>query len=269
MEEAGLHELWITTIYFMVPALCVLPILGLRWRATWRGGLALQLTVLASGAALALYSAAIIFTDVVRALMLFYLMPIWSILLARAVLNERITAIRVISMGLAALGVLTLFGLGAGIPIPRNVGDWMGLAAGMLWAVAMVRVRMHGEHGATDLTIGFFLWGLILSLGFALALAPSHVPSFAQTEPVLPLLIGFVVLLVIPGSYAALWGPKFLNPGVTGLLFMTEFVVGTISAALLAGEPFGIRELMGVTLIACASLLEPLSSVLARDRARD
>ena len=269
MQEAGLHDLWITTIYFMLPSLCMLPILGLRWRATWRGGLALQLTVLVSGAALALYSAAIVFTDVVRALMLFYLMPIWSILLARAVLNERITAIRVISMGLAALGVLTLFGLGAGVPIPRNVGDWMGLAAGMLWAVAMVRVRMHGEHNAADLTVGFFLWGLILSLGFALAIAPSHVPSIGQTAPVLPLLVGFVLLLVIPGSFAGLWGPKFLNPGVTGLLFMSEFVVGTISAALLAGEPFGIREFAGVMLIAGASLLEPLSSVLARDRARN
>ena len=268
MEEAGLHNLWITTIYFTVPALCMLPILGLRWRATWRGGLTLQLTVLVSGAALALYSASIVFTDVVRALMLFYLMPVWGILLARVVLNERITAIRVVAMGLAALGILTLFGLGTGIPIPRNIGDWMGLAAGMLWAVAMVRIRMHEEHGAAELTIGFFLWGLILSLGFALAVAPSHVPSLEQTGPVLPLLIGFVVLLVIPGSYAALWGPKFLNPGVTGLLFMTEFVVGTISAALLAGEPFGIREFLGVTLIAAASLFEPLSLVVARNRAR-
>ena len=212
MQEAGLHDLWITTIYFMLPSLCMLPILGVRWRATWRGGLALQLTVLVSGAALALYSAAIVFTDVVRALMLFYLMPIWSILLARAVLNERITAIRVISMGLAALGVLTLFGLGAGVPIPRNVGDWMGLAAGMLWAIATVRIRMHGEHDAADLTVGFFLWGLILSLGFALAIAPSHVPSIGQTAPVLPLLVGFVLLLVIPGSYRRALGAEIPQP---------------------------------------------------------
>ena len=31
MEDAGLHNLWITTIYFLVPAMCMLPVLGLRW----------------------------------------------------------------------------------------------------------------------------------------------------------------------------------------------------------------------------------------------
>ena len=55
-----------------------------------------------------------------------------------------------------------------------------------------------------------------------------------------------------------LWGPKYLSPGIVGLLLMTEIIVGAISVALLAGEPFGIRELIGVLLIAGASMLEPL-----------
>jgi hypothetical protein len=42
---------------------------------------------------------------------------------------------------------------------------------------------------------------------------------------------------------------------------MTEIVVGAISVALLAGEPFGIRELTGVILIAGASMLEPVLSL--------
>ena len=264
LEGAGLHSLWITTIYFLVPFICVLPVLGLRWRSILRGGLALQLTVLASGAALTLYSASIVFTDVIRALMLFYLMPIWSILLARVFLKERITLIRVVAMGLAILGMLTLFGLGTGFPVPHNSGDWMGLAAGIFWACAMVRIRMHDDHAAVDLTAGFFTWGVILSAAFSLALAPEHIPSLRQTAPVLPLLIGFVLFLVIPGTYASLWGPKFLNPGVSGLLFMTEIVVGAISVALFAGEPFGSRELIGVILIAGASLVEPFTSIMRK-----
>ena len=263
MEDAGLHNLWITTIYFLVPAMCMLPVLGLRWESIRRGGVPLQLTVMACGAALTLYSASIVFTEVVRALMLFYLMPVWGFLLARVVLKERITAVRIAAMGIAALGMLTLFGLGAGLPVPRNAGDWMGLVAGMVWAVATVRIRMHEDHSTVDLTVGFFLWGLILSAAISLVLAPEHMPGFRQVVPVLPMLLGFVLLLVIPGTCAALWGPKFLNPGVTGLLYMTEVVVGMISAALLAGEPFGGRELAGVILIAGASLLEPLT-ILAR-----
>ena len=267
LEGAGLHDLWITTIYFLVPALCALPVLGLRWRAVRQGGLSLQLTALTGGAALTFYSTSIIYTEVVRALMLYSLMPIWSTLLARMFLHERITLVHVFAMMLAALGILTLFGLGMGLPVPRNAGDWMGLASGIFWAITMVRVRMHGNHSAMDLTAGFFLWGLALSLGVALALAPEREPSFAQAGPVLPLLVAFVLFLLIPGTYASFWGPKFLNPGIVGLLLMTEIVVGTITAALFAGEPFGVRELVGVTLITGACLLGPLASVLRRNPA--
>ncbi|MFN0190861.1 MAG: hypothetical protein ACKVP5_02625, partial [Aestuariivirga sp.] len=57
-------------------------------------------------------------------------------------------------------------------------------------------------------------------------------------------------------------GAKFLDPGTVGLLFMTEIVVGSISAAWLSGEPFGPREMLGVALITGASLLEPLAALV-------
>ena len=261
LEAEGIDPLWVTSIYFMVPAAIIFPVLMFRWRSIASGGLGLQLTVLVSGAALSLYSASIVFTDVIRAIMLFYLMPIWSTLLARVFLGEAITPIRILAMILAALGMLTLFGLGVGLPIPRNVGDWMGLGAGVFWAIAMVRIRLNGQHNAIDLTTGFFFWGLALTLAISLLFAHDHVPSWDQVKPALPLLVVFVAILVIPGTFASLWGPKFISPGISGLLFMTEIVVGAISAALLAGEPFGQRELVGVALIASASLIEPIMSL--------
>jgi hypothetical protein len=45
---------------------------------------------------------------------------------------------------------------------------------------------------------------------------------------------------------------------------MTEIAVGALSVALLAGEPFGVRELAGVLLIATASLIEPLMMMRRR-----
>ena len=47
------------------------------------------------------------------------------------------------------------------------------------------------------------------------------------------------------GMYATMWGAPKLNPGVVGLLFMTEISVGAITAAIWSGEPFGYRELSG------------------------
>jgi drug/metabolite transporter (DMT)-like permease len=191
-------------------------------------------------------------------MLLFYLTPIWATILARIFLGDLITPSRVTAMVLAILGMLTIFGLGAQFPIPQNIGDWLGIGSGFLWAVAMVRIRMSESHSAIELTAGFFQWSLIFSAGAAFLLAPSQIPEIEQVLPTLPLLLIFMALLVLPGTYASLWGPKYLSPGIVGLLFMTEIIVGAISVALLAGEPFGIRELIGVLLIAGASILEPL-----------
>ena len=258
LEEAGINGLWITVIYFLIPTICLIPIVILRWQHVKEGGISLQLTTMLSGGALLLYSTSIVYTDVVRAILLFYLTPIWATILARIFLGDLITPSRVIAMVLAILGMLTIFGLGARFPIPQNIGDWLGIGSGFLWAVAMVRIRMSESHSAIELTAGFFQWSLIFSSGAAFLLATSQMPDIEQILPVLPLLLIFMALLVLPGTYASLWGPKYLSPGIVGLLLMTEIIVGAISVALLAGEPFGIRELIGVLLIAGASMLEPL-----------
>ena len=258
LEEAGINGLWITVVYFLIPTICLIPVVILRWQHVKEGGVSLQITTMLSGGALLLYSTSIVYTDVVRAILLFYLTPIWATILARIFLGDLITPSRVIAMVLAILGMLTIFGLGARFPIPQNIGDWLGIGSGFLWAVAMVRIRKSESHSAIELTAGFFQWSLIFSSGAAFLLAPSQIPDIEQVLPALPLLLIFMALLVLPGTYASLWGPKYLSPGIVGLLLMTEIIVGAISVALLAGEPFGIRELIGVLLIAGASMLEPL-----------
>ena len=258
LEGAGFHGLWITVVYFLIPALCLVPVTIWRWKYVKRGGFQLQLTAIISGGALLLYSTSIVYTDVVRAILLFYLTPVWGTILGRIFLGDKISTPRIIAMILAIIGMLTIFGLGSKFPLPQNLGDWLGLCSGLLWAIAMVRIRLNENHSTVELTVGFFQWSLILSLFAAVLLSPESLPSFHKIVPVIPLMLTFMVLLILPGTYASLWGPKYLSPGVVGLLFMTEIVVGAISVAILAGEPFGIREIIGVLFIAGASMLEPL-----------
>ncbi|MDB2325092.1 DMT family transporter [Alphaproteobacteria bacterium] len=264
LEDAGLNGLWVTVVYFLVPTFCLVPIGIWRWKHFKAGGFQLQITAMLSGLAILLYAMSIVFTDVVHAILLFYLTPIWGTILARIFLGEAITPQRILAMAVAVVGALTIFGLGLQFPIPQNAGDWLGVAAGMLWAIASLRINIHKDFSAIEMTLGFFFWSLIFSIIVALIFAPSYIPSVAQTLPALPLLLIFMVLLILPGTYASLWGPKFLSPGVVGLLFMTEIVVGSISVALLSAEPLGVREVIGILLITCASLIEPVSSLIRR-----
>ncbi len=45
---------------------------------------------------------------------------------------------------------------------------------------------------------------------------------------------------------------------------MTEISVGTVTATIWAGEPFGMRELIGVTLITLAGLSEFIYAPILR-----
>ena len=82
LQAAGVHPLWATVLVYVV-ALAVL----LAWRP---GALAHALRapslwwlVLASGATNAAFNWGMAIGDVVRVVLLFYLMPLWAVLLAR------------------------------------------------------------------------------------------------------------------------------------------------------------------------------------------
>ncbi len=268
IAETGIHGLWAPLIWFGVPTCCLIPVIIWRWRQFVAGGMSLQITAFTAGLALTLYTFSFIYTEVVRAMLLFYLTPVWSTILARLILGDAITGLRLLAMSLAIAGMLIIFGLGLNFPIPKNIGDWLGLASGIVWAIAAVRLRQADKYAAVDLTCGFFGWSMLVALIACLTLLPEATPSADQIIPLLYWMVPIVVLLVLPGAFASLWGPKFLNPGLVGLLFMTEIIFGSISAALFAGEPFGGREISGILLIASASLLEPISDLFrARHKA--
>ena len=73
INEAGIDGLWSAAIWFTVPAVTLLPIALYRWRSIRSGGLQLQITTLLSGVALLFYTLAFFYTDVIRAMLLFYL----------------------------------------------------------------------------------------------------------------------------------------------------------------------------------------------------
>jgi len=148
--------MWSSAIWFAVPTFLLLPLAIYRWRCIKAGGFDLQVTTLLSGIALLFYTLAFLYTDVVRAMLLYYLTPVWSTLLAAVILGEIITWQRVIAIILAATGMLVIFGLGLNFPVPKNLGDWMGVFSGIVWAIAIVRIRKYESHSALDMTIGLF-----------------------------------------------------------------------------------------------------------------
>ncbi len=53
-----------------------------------------------------------------------------------------------------------------------------------------------------------------------------------------------------------MWAVPLLAPAIVGVLYMTEISAAAISSALWSGEPFGLREILGIALITVAAVLE-------------
>jgi len=256
LDGAGVHGLWSSMVFYAIPGLLVLPILALRWRQHLAGGRWLVLLGLATSVPLVCYSIAVLYTDVIRAMLLFYLTPIWSTILARLFLKERITPVRHAAIAMAMLGILAIFRVDERLPWPENAGDWAALVAGFGWAVASVLLRFDRGTHAVEFTVQNFLWSAIAVTIAALAFAAGPPPSLHLVAAQLWWLVPTLIAVVMTGVYAALWGAPKLSPGLVGLLFMTEISVGSITAALWSGDPFGPREIVGIVLISLAGILE-------------
>ena len=270
MDRAGVTAAWATVLFYGIPLLLFLPWILRNWRRIANGGWNLHFIGIATGTSLAFYSNAMLYTEVVRGLVLYYTTPVWSLLLARLVLGEAITGARVLAIAFGIAGMLVMFGVDLGFPWPKNTGDWMALIGALIWAVAAVLLRTDDGSRSMEICSVYFFYGVIAATVLAISPMAGDIsaPDWSDIVGVLPWALP-IALIVIPGAYAAFWGAPHLNPGVVGLLFMTELSVGGITAAIWANEPLGVRELTGIALITIAGLSEFLYAPMRRALMRD
>lgn len=220
-----------------------------EWRAAGWWGVALTL---AAGWTNLGYVLAMLGGEVMRVLLLFYLAPLWTVLLARMLLGERLTghgyAIIALSLGGA---FAMLWQPTAGWPLPQNRAEWIGLTAGMAFAVTNVLVR-RTQHLSINFKSVSVWFGTSLLTALALLL------QGGVEQPTLPLdawwLMIAVGLVLCATSIAVQYGLTNLPANQAIILFMFELVVAALSAYFLAGEAMGRGEIVGALLIAAASL---------------
>ncbi len=259
IEQAGVSVMWTVPVIFASVTLLFLPVALWRWRNFVKGGPSLVSTCALASFAFVLYAISFNLTEVVRALLLFYLTPLWSTLLGVFFLWERLTVNRLLALVLAFVGLAIVLGAGVEFPWPRGLGDWFALAGGLCWSFACVRLFQGGTAFVFEKTFMFVLCGLGASV--AMALLPlgidDAIPQRSQIIEGWPWLVA-VSVLMLPATFLTIWPPTVLSPGRAGILFSFEIVVGVASAALLTSEPFGARELIGTILIVGAGIVEVL-----------
>jgi len=269
IELAGFEGPWATFVFNLVPALIVLPFVYKHRSDFAPGRKRFHLGGILIGLALVMYATSFLYTEVVRTQLLFYVTPLWGFLLARFVLGDPITPVRWISICLGLAGLLVILEVDSGFPWPRNAGDWLALVAGVVWAFGSLTLNTDNESHPTSYCLAFFIWGSVFAFCCAYILSSMDAVAPADLGGITQLWWFAIVasLVVVPAGWATVYAAQILNPGIVGLLFMAEISVATVTASIIAGEPFGLRELTGVVLITLAGVLEPLTE-LRRSRSR-
>jgi drug/metabolite transporter (DMT)-like permease len=259
--RAGLPQSWSGVLIFAIPALVALPLALYRWRPIRAGGVPLLMTAVGVGACNALFAVALTFGEVGMIVLLFYLSPVWATLLERAVLGTPMARHRILGLGLGLAGMVVLQGLGGRLPLPANLAEWMGLAAGACWAVALVATNVAGASSIVDKTSLQFVSAT--GFGFVLVLTLDSGAAWPAPDKIgtaLPWILGAAVFWIVPAMALSLWGAAKMSPARASMLLMLEVLVALASAHWLAGEPVGLNKLLGGALILSAGVVDAWGS---------
>jgi len=258
LQLHGLHPLWTTVIVY---ALAVLVIALVRPRAFAQllRTPALWLLVLASGVTNAAFNWGVVIGDVVRVVLLFYLMPLWSVLFARLLLDEplsRAAGLRVVMALSGAAIVLWPEGTSGTLPLPRALPDWLGLIGGLSFALNNVMLRREAHRPEEGRALAMFAGGVLVAGGLALTLAlQAEVPWPPAPAPQWLVTAGLLALVFIASNLALQFGAARLPAHVTAVVMLSEVLFASVSAVLWGDGRLTAPLLAGGVLIIAAAVL--------------
>jgi drug/metabolite transporter (DMT)-like permease len=255
LETHGVGTLWTTLLVFTA---CTLAVLAVRPGAARRSLASPQLVwlMLASGLTNVCFNVALATGDVVRSVLLFYLMPMWVVVLARWLLHEAITAAALARIALALAGAVLVLGEGRlELPVPSSVADWLALAAGLCFGLNNVLLRRFADLPDDARSLAMFSGAMVCAPVAMLAMAfVGHAPVWApQGMAVLVLLL--FALAVLVGNLALQYGATRLRANVLSVLMLAEILVASLSSWWAGSAQMSATTLTGGLLIVSASLL--------------
>jgi drug/metabolite transporter (DMT)-like permease len=255
LQAQGLHALWSTAAIFLFATACLLVMAPACWRG-FRQAPLLWLLAAACGITNVGFNWGVTIGDVVRVVLLFYLMPAWSILLAWPLLGERPTPLRLARLALALAGVAIVLQPegGAGWPVPRSTADFLALLGGASFALTNILLRKLRDVPSTTRMLAMFGGGMsVAALAAAAGTLAGSVPGLpAPAAPWLLLALGLSAAF-LASNLALQFGAAQLAAHVTALVMLSEVVFASLSSVALGAAQLTTRTVAGGALILAAA----------------
>jgi len=267
LQAHGLHPLWATVVVYL-PAVLVIVALWpdsvrqlVRDRALW-------VLMVAAGATNAAFNWAFVIGDVVRVVLLFYLMPLWSALLAHWLLKERLSQAAFARMAMSLTGAFIVLsppdaqGWDA-LPLPQTLADWLGVIGGITFALNNVMLKRQAHRPRSGRALAMFFGGALMAGLVATALSAGKLiawPASAMAgdahwleRPALWALLFGLSAAFLCSNLALQYGTARLTTHVAAVLMLSEVLFAAVSASLLGAGMITMPLLLGGALIVLAA----------------
>lgn len=265
LQAMGLHPLWATTVIYVVSALAII-----GWRPEslrqFARHPALWLIFVASGATNATFNWSVSIGDVVRVVLLFYLMPLWSLLLARVILKEKLTAGAIGRVVMALVGAALVLSHGAateGGNAASGTGllpDVLALLGGFAFALNNVMLKRESAQPQEGRALAMFLGGAVVAGITAAGLSAVGaagvqwpMASSAWLLPALGLAIAFMA-----SNLCLQYGAARLSAAATAVVMPCEVLFAALTSVWWGGATLHPTVLIGGALILAATLASVL-----------
>ena len=256
MNEAGVSGVASSFYTYSITVLIGMIIFAKHWRGIFKQPKSIIWLVIVAGWTNLSYVLAVINGEVMRVMLLFYMSPLWTLLLAHFWLKENINKSGFFAIIISLLGAAIMLYDPAHpnlLPVPKNMSEWLALSSGIGFSLTNVITRKSSE--LTVRAKSFAVWlGVI---GMALLFMPFlgekfPSPGFFTTENWL--VMALIAILLMTATLFVQFGVSYILASRAAIIFLFELVVAAIASYYLANEAMQFQEWIGGSLIILAAL---------------
>lgn len=251
LEHAGMSAVWSSLVMYFAAGLLVVPVLWRQRGLITKHSSDLFILAIAAGITNVTFLVALTEGEVMRVMLLFYLSPLWTVLLGRWWLKEKLSWAAIGMLLVAMSGsIVMLWNEEMGWPWPHDRADWLALIASFAFSVNNVQARKLGTV-SMGIKTGVVWWGVVVTSLLVLGLQQSIVPDVSISIWAGAWLLGWLGIVAM--TVAVLYGVANMPVYRSSVIMLFELIIAAIAAWWLTDEAMSIHEWLGGGLILIAA----------------
>jgi drug/metabolite transporter (DMT)-like permease len=271
LQEAGIFGV-ASSFYTYSVAVALGSVLFLRdWRGMFNQPKIVFLLALCAGWTNLSYVLAVIDGEVMRVMLLFYLSPLWTLILAHYWLKERIELHGVVTIAISLLGAFIMLtnvfaNKRSWLPVPQNNAEWLAFSAGVGFACTNVISRKSIHLSVATKSMSVWLGAVFVALMLML-IQTASMPMPTTLDLMTWGVILVIAVILIAATLFVQYGVTKITATRASVIFLFELVVAAIASYYFANEVMEPHEWLGGFLIVAAALYAAWSDDKAKQSA--